>query len=43
MHIYLNGIVKFGICGVVGFVGEVESMSGEFGDARISWGICGGG
>ena len=43
MHIYLNGIVKFGICGVVGFVGDVESMSGEFGDARISWGICGGG
>ena len=43
MYIYLNGIGKVGTWVVVGFIGEVESSSGEFGDTKINCGICGGG
>ena len=41
--IYLKGIGRFRPCGVIGFVGEVVSISGEFGDAKSNCGICGGG
>ena len=32
-----------GTCWFVSLVGDVESSSGEFGDANIRCGICGGG
>ena len=43
VDIYLKGIGRFRPCGVIGFVGEVVSISGEFGDAKSNCGICGGG
>lgn len=41
--IYLKGNGRFRPCDVIGFVGEVESRSGEFGDPKSNCGICGGG
>ena len=41
--IYLKGNGRFRPCEVIGFVGEVESRSGEFGDPKSNCGICGGG
>ena len=42
-YIYLKGIGRLRPCEVIGFVGEVESISGELGDAKSRCGICGGG